>query len=349
MRKTQRLVRLTCTGVLALAMLLRLGGSGAELTPQARGKLASFFLYLQTGGAVALHPVPSEQTMATLPPATTSVPENTPETEPPKEKRPLLEFTAEDMDYVSVKYKGDYRPELERLLLRPCSLDFSGQEPRILILHTHATESYTQSPGWEYTPSEDYRTPDGNYNVLRVGRYIAEILNRAGIPTLHDCTLHDYPSYSESYRRSLQTAEHYLQEYPSITMVIDVHRDSVEGENGKQVSMAVETAGVMTSRLMLVMGTDEGGQHHPQWQENLSWALKLQAQLEKSHPGLTRTLSLRTSRFNQHLTPGSILVEVGTAGDTMPQALAAAELFAGELIRLIQGLELDIPGENTQT
>lgn len=315
-------VKRTCVGVMVLACFLRLGGS-SPVAVEPDAETAAFLLYLATGRAGHLpEEVPDPET---LPPETETVP------------RQERTFSAED---VQIKYGTEARPDAERLLNEPVDLDFSGPDPRVLIVHTHATESYTQEPGWEYESQSNYRTLDENYNMVRVGRTIADRLNRAGIVTIHAEEYNDYPSYNASYDRARETIEAYLEQYPTIQMVIDVHRDAVEYADGTQMATAFSYEGRETAQLLLVMGTDEGGLYHPDWEDNLAWALKLQAALLEKDTDLVRPLSLRPERYNEHETPGSILLEVGTAGDTLSAALNGAEVFADTLIEVIDGLGL---------
>lgn len=340
MEQWKKRVRRTCVGVLILAIALRLGGSTlSAMTQEDKFQAAAFLLYLQTGYSS----IPEEMEPQGTEPVYTQPEETAPTVyvfPTLAEPQEVLTFERKQADSLDIKYGGDYRPDLGALLEEPVELDFSGDEPRILIIHTHATESYTQESGWEYTSSGNYRTLDENYNVLRVGEAMADILNEAGIPTLHDRTLHDYPSYNSSYDRALETIEYYVNQYPSIQMVIDVHRDAIEDSSGNQLPTSALVSGKPSAQVMLVMGTDEGGLTHPDWEDNLSWALKLQTQMDRLHPGLARPVSLRTQRFNQHATPGSILVEIGTAGDTLQSALTAGEAFAHMLAQTIQDLGL---------
>ena len=329
-------VKRTCVGVLLLAILLRLGGSGPMAAPEAESA-AAFFLYLQTGRVAR----PGEEMVS---PAVTIPKETQPTTVFTFPTAPLdggpLSFEASEAESIEIKNGGTYEPDLGSLLEAPVNLDFSGEAPRVLIIHTHATESYTIEPGWEYTASSDYRTLDPEYNMIRVGEAMTRILEEAGIPVIHDTTLNDYPSYNGSYDRTRENIERYLEQYPSIQMVIDVHRDAVELLEGGQMATSATVNGKPSAQVMLVMGTDEGGLTHPNWQDNLSWALKLQVEMERQYPGLTRPMSLRPERYNQHATPGSVLVEIGTAGDTLQRAILASEAFAHTLVTLIQGLGL---------
>lgn len=332
MEQWRKRVHRTCIGVLVMALILRLGGS-VPASVEVPTEAAAFLLYLQTGRT--LHPIPQEtQTTASPTEAVVFTFPTAPADEP-------LSFTAQEADSLSVKLGGSYTPDLGALLEAPVDLNFSGDAPRILIIHTHATESYTQEEGWTYTASANYRTLDENYNMIRVGSAMAEILEAAGICVLHDTTLTDYPSYNGSYDRANEIIHHYLEEYPSIQMVIDVHRDAAENPDGSQMGTSATANGRPAAQLMLVMGTDEGGLYHPNWAQNLSWALKLQAQLEREYPGITRSMSLRPERYNQHATPGSILLEVGAAGDTLQEAIVAGEAFAHTLVSLIAGLGLN--------
>ena len=188
-------------------------------------------------------------------------------------------------------------------------------------------------------PSGELRTQDETRSVIRVGSEIARILEDAGIETLHDTTANDYPSYNGSYARMEDIIESYLAEYPSIQMVLDVHRDAVEDQAGFPAALSCKLDGEDYARLMLVVGTDEGGLEHPGWQENLANALKLQALLNRAAPGLCRDIDLRTERFNQHETKGSLLCEFGASGNTLSQALRTARLFADTLVTFINGVK----------
>lgn len=199
--------------------------------------------------------------------------------------------------------------------------------PQVLIVHTHATESYTMPEGEEYEPSDDHRTLDEAYNMLRVGDELARVLEEAGLTVLHDRTLCDYPKYSGAYDRSLAVIERYRAQYPSITYVLDVHRDAVEDSDGNEYKLlcAEENA---AAQLELVVGSSGGGAEHPDWRENLKLARAVQETIAADHPTLMRPIIVRNSRYNQHVTTGSLLVEVGTAGNSLDEALAAARLFA---------------------
>jgi len=226
------------------------------------------------------------------------------------------------------------RPDLDSLLRQPLTWDLEKMEPTVLILHTHTTESYTQK-GEHYRETASYRTLEEDYNMLSIGDRVAELLVQKGISVIHDRTLHDYPSYNGSYAHARKTIQTYLSRYPSIQLILDLHRDASEGSSGQLRTLAQDAR---CAQLMVVIGTNHDG-----FEENLSIGLKLQAQLETQSPGITRPLQLRRSRFNQDLLPGALLVEVGAAGNSHAEARAAAEQLARAVIALSRGTR---PPEN---
>lgn len=202
-----------------------------------------------------------------------------------------------------------------------------AEAPQVLIVHTHATEAYTMPAGEEYEPSDDHRTLDETKNMLRVGDEIARVLEDAGLGVLHDRTLCDYPKYSGAYDRSLAVIERARAQYPSLTYILDVHRDAVEDSAGNAYKL-LSAEQPAAAQLELVVGSSGGGAEHPRWLENLRLACAVQETAAADCPTLMRPIIVRNSRYNQHVTPGSLLVEVGTAGNSLDEALAAARLFA---------------------
>lgn len=280
----------------------------------------TFLSCLETGRDVRFSPSVesfSPDFVETPPP----VPEETP-------KAPLPAFSADVIP--EVFYAGRVRPDLAALLARPLSWDLCAGAPSVLILHTHATESYTRSAE-HYEETAAYRTLDEGYNMLSVGAHLASLLARSGIGVIHDRTLHDYPSYNGAYAAARKTLRSYLEAYPSIRLVLDLHRDASEGSGGQLRTLA-HTPEASLAQLMVVIGTGHSG-----FEDNLSLGLKLHAQLEAQVPGITRPLQLRTQRFNQDLFPGALLIEVGAAGNTRQEALAAAEQLAQALSALALG------------
>ena len=307
--------------MIACALALHFAGGVADMAVAlfTHPRVAEFLVYIGTGRVVRLD--------AALPEETTE-PTQVPTMEPTEPFKEPVSFTAQDADLVKLNNFTGYDPDIENLLLSPLTWDLKEGGPAVLILHTHATESYTGTDG--------YRTEDPNCNMLRVGLELARVLEENGIGVIHDTTLHDKPSYNGSYNNARKTIEARLKEYPSIRLVLDVHRDALELTDSVQLSTQAQVAGQASAQLMLVMGTNASGLYHPVWQENLAFGVKLQALLEQNHPGICRPTQLRTERFNQDLSTAMIL-EVGAAGDTLEEALVAARAFAECVVALAQG------------
>lgn len=318
--------------VIGCALLLRLlSGSFLGSAAQALGQqeLASLLLFLETGRVVRSPQLPD----SSLPPETT--PEETVPLTLPEEAPDQAVFSLSDAELIELHNYCGYDVDVSAMLQEPLSWDLTGDGPTVLILHTHATESYTNTEN--YTESSSYRTLDENYNLVSIGDRVAELLEAGGIQVVHDRTLHDEPSYNGAYTQSRESVQQYLDQYPTIQLVLDLHRDAIEDSSGSQVGYTLRTDTGTAAKLMLVVGTDAGGLSHPNWQENLSLAVKLQAQLEKTHAGICRPISFRSSRFNQDLSAGAMLVEVGAAGNTRQEALLAAEILAEAILDLAYG------------
>lgn len=201
--------------------------------------------------------------------------------------------------------------------------------PQILIIHTHATEAYTQDGTDIYTPSDNNtRTLDEAHNMIRVGDEMERVFTEMGLSVLHDRSVYDYPQYNGSYGRSGPAVQNYLAQYPTIRLVLDVHRDALVGSDGTVYKAVTTVDGVKTAQVMLVVGSSAGGGEHPNWTQNLALAARLQKSLDTLYPTLARPMTLRQSVYNQNLSPGSLLVEVGSHGNTLQEALAGARLFA---------------------
>ena len=211
--------------------------------------------------------------------------------------------------------------------------------PQILIVHTHGSEAYTMPPGEEYEASGECRTTDCNYNTVRVGDELAATLEEAGLSVLHDTTLHDYPQYSGAYDRSLASINSYLEQYPTISFVLDIHRDAISDGEGNMYKVVSNVAGLNAAQMTFVIGTDGGGLEHPNWRENLKLAAAVQQNLLDDYPSLMRPITVRNSRYNQHVTTGSLLVEMGAAGNSLDEALLSARLLGQALAEIILSAE----------
>ena len=319
----QRCIRL-CAAVLVSAVVLRLWSAGALIpVGQAlqREPATSFLIYLQTGRVIRRVPEPE------IPPAEAPA-ETVRQPEAPR-------FSESDLSLIEVDNECGRNPDLKALLTQPLDLELTGPGPRVLILHSHTTESYTQTPESRYEESSEYRTLDGGHNMLAIGNVVAEILEDAGVEVIHDTQLHDYPSYNGSYSHAATSTRGYLEQYPTIELILDLHRDAADTASG-QLATRCTIGGETAAQLMFVMGTDTR-LTHPDWERNLSLALKLQVLLERENPGICRNMNLSRNRYNQHLGDRALLIEVGAAGNTQAQAeLAAREL--GEAIVALMGI-----------
>ena len=217
----------------------------------------------------------------------------------------------------------------------PFAVEADSAEPQVLILHTHATETYQPWDALYFDRDFTARTEDRALNMCAVGERMAQVLNAAGICTLHDTTLHDSPSYTESYARSAETTRRWLEQYPSIKVVLDVHRDAL-GDEDTRVKPLCTLNGEPAAQVMLIAGCSNGTTVPlPNWRLNLKFAASWEAKMEADHPGLTRPVLCGYRYYNQDLTTGSLLIEVGGHANTLAEALRAAEYAAGSLAELL--------------
>ena len=326
MNPLHRARRVGYTAVLCAA-LLRLFAAGIPqklYVQQIQPNIASFFQKQETGQDVRFS--------SSIDTFTPDFMESPPPSLPRVTEVPLPTFSGEED--VDLYYAVKKQPDIAALLAKPLNWDLTGDVPKVLILHTHTTESYTRQ-GEDYRESAAWRTLDEHFNMVSIGDLVGQLLEAKGIPVLHHRELNDYPSYNGSYTRARKTLKGYLKEHPEICLVLDLHRDAA-GDEENQMRTRATVAGQPSAQLMLVVGTN-----HDAYEENLSLALKLHAQLEQRSPGIMRPLQLRAQRFNQDLSPGALLIEVGAAGNTHPEAHIAAEELAKAIVALARGTSSD--------
>ena len=319
MKTQQRTVRMGAA-LLLMAVFIRLAGSGfftsvAEFFTGTA--FPSILLFLETGRIF------------------TVTPQETQPEDPIEEEFDLPVFSPVQADTIRITNYPGFQIDAGALLTKPLDWNLKGSQPTVLILHTHTCESYKNTENYE--SAGDHRTLDERYNMLSIGAFLAQELESRGITALHDTTLYDYPEYDGAYGRSWSRAAEYLEQYPSIQLVLDIHRDAYADANGNQYSNTVTFEGTTYSKVMFLMGSNGLGDDHPNWPDNLAAALKLQVLLEQLCPGITRPICLRRSSYYQQISPGAMLIEIGTAGDTRQQALAAAGLLAQAISQLSYG------------
>ena len=311
---------------IATALLMRLLGGGGAFVTRAliSPEFTAAIVYMETGRlvkpVVETAPVVLQET--TAPDQAQTEPEAT-------EENALPVFGTDDAKQIKINNVAGYKANVKNLLKQPLKWNLKGDKPTVLILHSHATEGYKGTSG--------YRSKSKAKNMVAIGEELKTLLEKEGIGVVHDKTLHDSPSYNDAYYNARESIQKYLNKYPSIQLVLDLHRDAVTDEDGKQTGVAIKVGKTATAQLMLVVGTDAGGMSHPNWEKNMALAVKLNAQLERNTPGICRPISFRTQRFNQDLSPGALIVEVGAAGNTQKEALAAAKLLGQAVIDLAGG------------
>ena len=217
----------------------------------------------------------------------------------------------------------------------PVQIDSDG--PQVLIMHTHATESFEPYDADTYDTRHTWRTTDNTQNIVAAGEVMTEAIRSYGIEVLHDETQHDYPSYNGSYERSAVTVQDYLEKYPSIKVVLDVHRDAVQRDT-TLVKPVTEIDGRKAAQLMIIAGCDDGTMDMPNWSKNFRFAAGMQDAIESRYPSLTRPVFFCYRKYNQDLTTGSLLIEIGSHGNTLEEVLYTAQLAGDAIGSYLQGL-----------
>ncbi len=245
--------------------------------------------------------------------------------------------------YGSVYLKNNIGTKIDIKSLLNKKLSFKikkNAEPQVLIIHTHTTETYLSEDRDYYTESDESRTRDSTKNMIAVGKVVEAKLKSAGIGVIHDTAVHDYPSYSGSYTRSAATVKSDLNAYPSVKIVIDIHRDAITSTADKsKIKPTVTINNKKCAQVMLVMGSQTGGiTGYPNWMENLSLAVKYQERMEKMYPSLARSITLNSAKYNQNLSKGYLLLEVGSDANTLEEAKNGAEMAAEALVSLLDTL-----------
>ncbi|MEG2083675.1 MAG: stage II sporulation protein P, partial [Oscillospiraceae bacterium] len=215
------------------------------------------------------------------------------------------------------------------------NIELNSDKPQVLIVHTHSTESFDRFDAGFYDSEYPTRSTDSERNIVAVGEALTQKLNALGINTVHASEYHDYPSYNNAYSRSAETIKSYLAQYPSITVVLDVHRDGIQREDGTRLKPTAIIDGEKAAQIMIVCGAGDETDAVPGFRENLKFAARLGDSAERLHPGLVRPVLFTYRHYNQDLTNASLLLEVGSESNTLGEAKRAAQLFADALFETL--------------
>ena len=239
---------------------------------------------------------------------------------------------------VRVKNINKTKIDVAKLLGQKADLSVSRQEPCVLIFHTHTTESYQYLDRSFYTAGFPTRDSDPGRNMIRVGDEICAQLEEMGFAVIHDTAIHDV-HYTGAYERSRAAIQSYQKQYPSLQVLLDIHRDAIQQSDGTKLKPVAEIGGKKAAQVMIISGCQESGNgvsDFPDWRQNLVFALLLQQKMEQTFPGLTRPVFFSPRRYNMHLSHCSLLLEVGSDSNTLEEAC-----YTGRLIGRSLGLQLD--------
>lgn len=205
----------------------------------------------------------------------------------------------------------------------------------MLIIHTHTTESYERDSDGYYDTDYDGRSLCPANSVVGVGAVLAQTLADNGISTLHDGTVFDDPVYNYSYSRSRERTEELLKEYPSIKIVLDIHRDGI-ADGDVRIAPVAEINGRKAAQIMIICGCDDGTDILPDYMDNLRFASYLQNAIEKDNKGITRPMLFDYRFYNQDLAEASLVIEFGALANDIEQVRYSAELAGRSIANLLK-------------
>lgn len=238
---------------------------------------------------------------------------------------------------IQIDNKTNQTISIQKLLKATPDLDgIEKEKPSILVYHTHTTEGYEMLDlGW-YAKEYNSRTKDTNKNMVRVGNELVKALEAAGYKVIHDTTIYD-SSYNGAYARSRVSVEKYLQQYPSIKVTLDVHRDAIHYDDKTRCKPTARINGKKAAQVMIISGCEgEGVEDFPEWYENLTFATHLQAVTQTKYPGLMRPVYFCHRKYNMDVTNCSLLLEFGTDANTLEEAVYSAQLVGESLAELLR-------------
>ena len=198
------------------------------------------------------------------------------------------------------------------------------QDMRSLLHHTHTSESFIPTSGQSHSPGGQ------RGDIVKVGDDLAKYLEQKGIGTVHSDNIHDYPSFMRAYNLSEVTVKKMLSDNPSLQMVFDIHRDAEKREN-----VTAMVNGVAVARILIVVAVGQPDLVQPHWQQNHAFAKLIEAKLNERYPGLSRGIKMDDWRYNQHLHPRALLLEVGCQENSLEEANRSMEMLGEVLVDII--------------
>ncbi len=254
---------------------------------------------------------------------------------------PVYEFTSTMGNQagagVQIKNTSSYDPDIEKELELPLGFKTEKTDkPQVLIYHTHTTEAFLTYDTGYYFESYTARSKDSRKNVCAVGEEIVRSLENRGIKAVHDTTIHDSPSYSGAYYRSADTVREYLRKYPSIKVVIDIHRDGI-GNEEQRSKPVFEYKGKKAAQLMILAGYNSSGDpEFEHWEYNFRFALRLQKKANALYPDMARPVNFGDFVYNSDINTGSLLVEIGADSNTLEEVRYTGYLFGNVLYETLK-------------
>lgn len=253
------------------------------------------------------------------------------------------EGVTDEFKNVRVKNTNKTKISIEKKLAEELDLSVTEKEPAVLIYHTHTTETYQLLDRGFYAEGFAPRSSDSNKNMVRVGKAICDEIEKKGYKVIHDTSVYDKP-YTGAYYRSEDAARLILEKNPSIKITLDIHRDAIQSDSGVKTKPVATVNGKKAAQIMLITGCQEEGNgitDLPQWEKNLTFALKLQQSMESSFKGLTRPVFFCDRSYNMGLTPMSLLVEVGTDANTLDEAVYSGKMLGRALAEILDEYKVD--------
>ena len=257
------------------------------------------------------------------------------------EKQYKNEGVTNSFGTVKVKNVNKTSINIEKILGEKIDITVEKDKPSVLIFHTHTTETYQILDRGFYEVGFMTRTKDSALNMVRVGEAICEEIEKAGYQVIHDTEIHDL-SYNGAYEHSRKKVKEYLKKYPTIEVVLDIHRDAIQQNDGTKIKPTATIQGKKAAQIMIISGCQEEGnpvENFPDWRYNLTFAVHLQKQLETMFPGITRPLYFSPRKYNMNLTHCSLLVEVGSDANTLEEAVYTGKCIGSALSEIMKDYE----------